>query len=87
MEHKLHVPIGIISSSYGGSKIEAWMSKEKLANYPEPLKEASQSKIAIQNKASQLFNGMVNHTGWIQVNLQNIAHSFGYGAWNVGTWV
>ncbi len=60
LEHKLNVPIGIISTSFGGSKIEAWMSKEKLANYPEPLKEASQPKTAIQNKASQLFNGMIN---------------------------
>lgn len=33
--HKsLHVPIGIISCSVGGSKIEGWMSKETLQQYP-----------------------------------------------------
>lgn len=60
LERKLHVPIGIIVSSYGGSRIEAWMSKEKLANYPEPLKDASLPKNNVQNKATQLFNGMIN---------------------------
>ena len=60
LEHKLHVPIGIIVSSFGGSRIEAWISKDKITNYPEPFKETTQPKTLIHHKASQLFNGMVN---------------------------
>ncbi len=31
----LDVPVGIISCSYGGSKVEGWQSREQLVNYPE----------------------------------------------------
>lgn len=32
---KLNVPIGLINSSYGGTAIENWMSKETLESFPE----------------------------------------------------
>ena len=32
---ELHVPVGIIHSSWGGTIIEAWMSEEALSAYPE----------------------------------------------------
>ena len=32
---KLQVPIGLINSSYGGTAIENWMSKETLESFPE----------------------------------------------------
>lgn len=32
---KLNIPIGIINSSYGGTAIENWMSKETLESFPE----------------------------------------------------
>jgi len=34
------IPIGLIDASKGGSRIEAWMSKEALLDYPALLKEA-----------------------------------------------
>lgn len=30
----LHVPVGIIVSAYGGSKVEGWQSREQLERYP-----------------------------------------------------
>lgn len=39
-----NVPVGIICASLGGSRIEAWMSREALAEYPEFLRVAEQYK-------------------------------------------
>lgn len=47
----LHVPVGIIHASCGGSKVEAWMSEESVAPYTH-LKE-------VENP-SCLFDGMMN---------------------------
>lgn len=47
----LHIPIGIIHTSYGGSRVEAWMSKEGIASY-KGLSEV--------HNASILFNGMLS---------------------------
>lgn len=47
----LHVPVGIVHASCGGSKVEAWMSEESVAPY-KGLKD-------VQNP-SCLFNGMMN---------------------------
>lgn len=47
----LHVPVGIIHLSCGGSKVEAWMSQESVAPYKH-LKD-------VQNP-SCLFDGMMN---------------------------
>jgi sialate O-acetylesterase len=35
IQEVLDVPVGIIVSSWGGSKVEAWMSREALASFPE----------------------------------------------------
>lgn len=43
LNESLHVPIGIISCSAGGSKVEGWMSKEPLQQYPNM--ELTQDKI------------------------------------------
>lgn len=47
----LRVPVGIIHASYGGSRVEAWMSKEAI----EPYKDLED----IHN-ASILYNGMLS---------------------------
>ena len=47
----LKVPVGIIHASYGGSRVEAWMSKEGI----EPYKELSDV-----HNASILYNGMLS---------------------------
>lgn len=35
LQKKLHVPVGLIVSSVGGTMIESWMSKSSLAAFPE----------------------------------------------------
>ena len=47
----LKVPVGIIHASYGGSRVEAWMSKEGI----EPYKDLSDV-----HNASILYNGMLS---------------------------
>lgn len=59
LQQKLKVPVGIICSSWGGSRIEAWMNKETIANYPKPLSQTTQEKTPIHHKASHLYNGMI----------------------------
>ncbi len=34
-ERNGHVPVGIVNSSWGGTRIEAWISREALSDYPE----------------------------------------------------
>lgn len=34
-ERNGHVPVGIVNSSWGGSKIESWLSDEAVENYPD----------------------------------------------------
>lgn len=38
------VPVGLINASKGGSRIEAWMSRESLIDYPHLLEEADKYK-------------------------------------------
>lgn len=57
----LKVPIGIISISWGGSNVQAWMSMENLSMFPE----FDMSKIDMNSKTpmripTALFNGMFN---------------------------
>lgn len=65
---QLKVPVGIINSSYGGSKLQCWMSEEAAQNDPElvipyrKMKELAPEKVdaKIRNElASVLFNGMI----------------------------
>ena len=47
----LRIPVGIIHASYGGSRVEAWMSKEAI----EPYRDLEDV-----HKASILYNGMLS---------------------------
>lgn len=60
LQRKLKVPIGMICSSWGGSRIEAWMDKETISNFPEPSKETTQEKTQPHQRASNLYNGMIS---------------------------
>lgn len=51
LNEALHIPVGIIHSSYGGSRVEAWMSEEAVAPYRDMPE--------VQN-ACILYNGMMN---------------------------
>ena len=39
LHQELGVPVGIINSSWGGTEVEAWISKKGLNEFPEMLKE------------------------------------------------
>jgi sialate O-acetylesterase len=54
LQEKLQVPVGLIHSSWGGTPIEAWMSKEAL----DPFKK--QETQAGPNRPSNLYNGMIH---------------------------
>ena len=41
IHQKLGVPVGILNSSWGGTRVEAWTSIEKLASMKESSKEAN----------------------------------------------
>jgi sialate O-acetylesterase len=47
---KYHIPIGLINSSWGGTPIEAWMSDERVKNFPDV------ENIAIKNRDTTFIN-------------------------------
>lgn len=62
MLHKsLNVPIGIIVSSWAGSKLEAWINREILETYPDmDLKEESVNKLAPNERPLLMYNAMIH---------------------------
>ncbi|MCE9531989.1 MAG: sialate O-acetylesterase [Planctomycetes bacterium] len=56
LQENLKVPVGLIHTSWGGTRIEAWMSESALA----PFEKANPTaKAGSPNGASQLYNGMI----------------------------
>ena len=58
LQQMLQVPVGIISSSFGGTPIEAWMGNTDLSKFPESKLRSSKNKNE-QSRASYLYNGMI----------------------------
>mgnify|MGYP003935736633 FL=1 len=44
LHKKYDIPVGIINASVGGSPIEAWMSEDSLADWPDSLEELARCK-------------------------------------------
>ncbi|WP_443947333.1 sialate O-acetylesterase [Pedobacter sp. AW1-32] len=60
LSEMLHVPIGLINDSYGGSTIEAWMSPEDLKAFPEVKIPAKGDSIKeVSRTPTTLYNGML----------------------------
>lgn len=59
LQQQLGVPVGMICSSYGGTRIEAWMSPKAIDKAPASVKSPSLAPNK-QNQLSSLFNGMIN---------------------------
>lgn len=60
LQKKLHVPVGIIVSSVGGTMIESWMSRGSLAGFPEVKVPVNIDTAASPHKLpTTLFNGMI----------------------------
>lgn len=59
LQETLKIPIGVINSSWGGSRIEAWIDAETMQKHPESLSITTQEKTAPNHRASNLYNGMI----------------------------
>ncbi|MCK9641732.1 MAG: sialate O-acetylesterase [Prolixibacteraceae bacterium] len=60
LQQRLKVPVGVISSDWGGSAIEAWMSHETILPFTEAYARTTQPKSAVNQRASNLYNGMIS---------------------------
>lgn len=60
----LHVPVGLICSSWGGANIQAWTDKETLSAFPEVSFQNLNKDISQISKLNQepalLYNGMIS---------------------------
>lgn len=61
LQRKLNVPVGVIMSTWGGTRIESWMTENSLKSFPEiKVAEVSDPKKIGPNDPTVLFNGMIN---------------------------
>lgn len=61
LQQTLGIPVGLVSTYWGGSSVEAWMSREMLAQYPEIQLPKVPKDIKVQNRTpSTLYNGMMH---------------------------
>ncbi|MDR0545964.1 MAG: sialate O-acetylesterase [Dysgonamonadaceae bacterium] len=77
IQSALDVPVGIIVSSWGGSKVEAWMSKKAFKDFPgidlsilnnkEEIKSPTQTPVVLYNaKIAPLTNFVIKGFLWYQ---------------------
>lgn len=63
LQEVLHVPVGLIHTSWGGANIQSWMSPESLSHFPEislsHLSDDSQVK-SPNHSPSMLYNAMMH---------------------------
>ncbi len=56
----LNIPVGLLHSSWGGSRIEAWMDPDALQDIPEkPLPQKEEDIKVANGTPTVLFNGMI----------------------------
>lgn len=61
LNEMLDVPVGLILSAWGGSWIEAWMSKDMLADFKEVKIPVSDEDTKVPNRTPiMLYNSMIN---------------------------
>lgn len=61
LQEQLHVPVGMIMPTWGGTVIEAWMDKKSLAEFPgTKIREAGDTAAMTKNEPTVLFNSMIN---------------------------
>lgn len=60
LQQALNVPVGLLSCSWGGSSIEAWMSADAFGKFSSYELPASEADNTVKNKTpTVLFNGML----------------------------
>ncbi len=60
VQEALDVPVGLISSNWGGTRIEAWISEAGFKNFDSVELPAKDLENPNQNAPTVLFNGMIN---------------------------
>jgi len=60
LRKELNVPIGLINSSWGGSSVEGWMSRELVANYSDFDLKQEVPDNENWRKACIMYNGMLH---------------------------
>lgn len=61
IREKLDVPVGIITTSWGGTRIEAWMSAASLQSFPAVKVPVPGEAVKLnQNSPTVLYNAMIN---------------------------
>ncbi len=61
LNEMLDVPVGLIDVSYGGSCVQAWMSKETAVPFEDAQIPKNDNEIKVKNRTpTVLFNGMLN---------------------------
>jgi len=59
LQQSLNIPVGIITTNWGGSRIEAWMKNDLITGFAEAYKQTTQEKSQPNQRASRLYNGMI----------------------------
>ena len=60
LQEILDVPVGMIHTSWGGSSVQAWVSKEMISSYQEVNIEDVDITKSTNHIPTALFNGMIN---------------------------
>ena len=81
LHRELGIPVGVITSTWGGTPVESWMSKEKiksLAEFPETLETLKEENISIFNDWYAKFISTktpATPEDWASVDLEDGAFS------------
>ena len=59
LQAHFNVPVGIVNSSWGGSRIEAWIANDVIVKQTGAYKQTTTSQTAVHHRASNLYNGMI----------------------------
>jgi sialate O-acetylesterase len=59
LQQSLNIPVGMITSNWGGSRIEAWMKNDVITGFTEAYKQTTQEKTPQHQRACRLYNGMI----------------------------
>ena len=61
LQETLHIPVGLVSSSWGGSCIEAWMTEDMLRAFPSVKIPKTEKDIKEKNRTpTTLYQAMIN---------------------------
>lgn len=73
--NKLHVPIGLIHASWGGTVAEAWTSQSSLKTMPYFIDGINRVNLAASNLKQMQLTDSMNSISWENALLKNDAHN------------